>query len=116
MGNDADAQLIRSCFTGIYPLDNSPEGEKALKMGMETPDRFVLKPQREGGGHNYYGDQVREKLKELSPKERSGYILMERISPPPYKNVLVRQGVASELETVSELGIYGVFIWYALPV
>lgn len=29
-------------------------------MAMENPDRFVLKPQREGGGNNMYGDEIKE--------------------------------------------------------
>ena len=29
-------------------------------MAMEDPERFVLKPQREGGGNNVYGEEIRE--------------------------------------------------------
>ena len=33
-------------------------------MACERPEEFVLKPQREGGGHNFYGQDVATKLKE----------------------------------------------------
>lgn len=41
----------------------------------------MLKPQLEGGGGNYYGSEVAEKLKEMSRDERAAHILMERIQP-----------------------------------
>ena len=30
-------------------------GDRNVEKAMATPDRFVLKPQREGGGNNVYG-------------------------------------------------------------
>lgn len=47
-GNQAD--LLRSSFTGLYPLDGTPEGEAAAKRAIENPEGYVMKPQREGGG------------------------------------------------------------------
>ena len=44
------AAQIRSCFTGLYPLDESKEGLMAVQLGISRPEDFVLKPQREGGG------------------------------------------------------------------
>jgi glutathione synthase len=57
--------------------------------------------------------EIREKISVMSVKERSGYILMDRILPPPFKNVLVRNGEMAEADVVSELGVYGIFIRYA---
>jgi glutathione synthase len=45
-----DHARIRRCFTDLYPLDESSDGQYALKLGLETPESFVMKPQREGGG------------------------------------------------------------------
>jgi glutathione synthase len=103
-------KLIRSSFTGIYPLDDSPLGLDSYQRALECPGRFVLKPQREGGGNNFYGEQVRHKLLELSSEERSAYILMDRIQPAPFRNILVRQGEPVESSVVSELGVYGVYL------
>ena len=30
-------------------------GDRNVEKALATPDRFVLKPQREGGGNNVYG-------------------------------------------------------------
>lgn len=27
-----------------------PEGDKAIKLGIENPNKYILKPEREGGG------------------------------------------------------------------
>ena len=46
----ADAAQVRTCFTGLFPLDGSPEGLAAYAAALANPGKFVLKPQREGGG------------------------------------------------------------------
>jgi hypothetical protein len=50
MSHPGLARDIRSCFTGLYPLDGSEEGNTALKLAMSNPRKYVMKPQREGGG------------------------------------------------------------------
>lgn len=40
-------------------LFQGPEGDQAIQMAMENPERYVLKPQREGGGNNVYGEEIR---------------------------------------------------------
>jgi glutathione synthase len=40
---------------------------------------------------------------------------MQRILPPRERATLVRRGAHSEEETVSELGIYGTFLYAASP-
>ena len=42
--------MIQSCFTGLYPLDESDNGRDAMLKAMKNPKFFVMKPQREGGG------------------------------------------------------------------
>jgi hypothetical protein len=41
----------------------------------------VLKPQLEGGGGNYFGQEVADKLREFSPEQRASHILMQKITP-----------------------------------
>ena len=40
-----------------------------------------MKPQREGGGHNYFGAELADALGTLSREQRSAFILMQRIQP-----------------------------------
>ncbi|EIE76026.1 glutathione synthetase [Rhizopus delemar RA 99-880] len=104
------AQEMRACFAGLYPLDESKEGIAAYEMALEKPDELVMKPQREGGGHNIYGQDILEALKKLSPKERNAYILMDLIRSPPLNNLMIREGKVIEGEVVSELGVYGIYL------
>lgn len=47
-------------------MDNNEEGEEAVKMALSNPERYVLKPQREGGGNNVYGTDIADVLKVIA--------------------------------------------------
>lgn len=104
------AELLRESFAGLYPLDDSPEGERAYKMALENPNAYVMKPQREGGGNNIYGSDIPDALRKMNPDERKAYILMDFIRSPPLENEMVREGQLIEGSVISELGIYGVYL------
>lgn len=53
---------VRNLFTGLYSLDLNDEGNKAVELALRDPEKYVLKPQREGGGNNFYGLDVKTKL------------------------------------------------------
>ncbi|KAI9218382.1 glutathione synthase [Blastocladiella britannica] len=110
--SDTDAAALRSCFTGLWSLDaGTPDGDAAYARALADPSRYVVKPQREGGGNNIYGADIPAFLAGLPARERAAYILMELIKPPSMRNVLVRQGaVIRDAEVVSELGIYGIWV------
>ena len=73
---------------GLWSLEDldDPETAKVLQQAQEQPDLFVLKPQREGGGNNLYGEEILEKLRQ--GKGLAAYILMQRIRPPIRRWVL----------------------------
>ncbi|CAB3365663.1 Hypothetical predicted protein [Cloeon dipterum] len=108
--------VVKEIFTGLYSLDKDEFGDRAVQMAIENPGHFVLKPQREGGGNNVYGDKVRTAVEAMKDsEERSAWILMERISPPMQLNYLVRPGDPNNgcpplSDVVGELGIFGVVI------
>jgi len=111
-----EANRVKEIFAGLYSLDLGPEGDASIQMALDDPDRFVLKPQREGGGHNIYGADITETLKAIgSSHEREAYILMERIRAPVQRNYLVRptsgeQQWAELTDVISELGIFGALL------
>ncbi|ORE06103.1 glutathione synthetase [Rhizopus microsporus var. microsporus] len=104
------ADDMRTSFAGLYPLDDSPEGIAAYEMALKRYDDLVMKPQREGGGNNIYGQDIRETLKKLTSKERSAYILMDLIRSPSLENLMIREGEVIDGEVISELGIYGIYL------
>ncbi|CAD6267678.1 unnamed protein product [Miscanthus lutarioriparius] len=102
---------VRKCFAGLWSLDD----EEIIKTTVEKPELFVLKPQREGGGNNIYGLDLRETLVRLQKEggdALAAYILMQRIFPKASLAYLVRGGVCHEGLAISELGIYGAYLRY----
>lgn len=100
---------------GLWSLDNITEPTTAavIQDAIQNPDRFVLKPQREGGGNNLYGPELSAALQQglaAGGDSLAAFILMQRIVPPPQRSVFVRGGAWGEDESLSELGIYGTFL------
>mmetsp|Transcript_13922 Transcript_13922/g.23674 ORF Transcript_13922/g.23674 Transcript_13922/m.23674 type:complete len:640 (+) Transcript_13922:45-1964(+) len=129
-GDEADvAAQIRTAFAGLYSLgaDANEEDMEAVKdvLFNDAKGQYVLKPQREGGGYNYYGENLANKLKEnctitvdddgnndvtLSP-DLSEFILMERLFPPQQRAILLRNGqVEGTGMSISELGCFGAIV------
>jgi glutathione synthase len=106
-----DAALMRTCFAGLWGLDeleNDADARKAVEEAIANPDGYVLKPQREGGGNNMYGDELCQKLQ--SADDLSDLVLMQKILPPSHRTTMVRRGNHEVMDTLSELGIYGVLL------
>lgn len=60
-----------------------------------------------------YDDEMVAELHKISdPVERSQYILMQRIRPPVARNYIVHHQTTTPApcDTVSELGVFGVFM------
>ncbi|KAL5701608.1 Glutathione synthetase [Ranunculus cassubicifolius] len=104
-----DIAKLRKCFAGLWSLDDT----KIMNDVTEHPESFVLKPQREGGGNNIYGEDVKEtliKLQKEGGEELAAYILMQRIFPTALPSFLVINGLVHQDYAISELGIYGAYL------
>ena len=129
LGDKAKVESVRDIFTGLYSMDNvSPvnqskfwriiimfkdeAGNKSYEAAMVSPDNYVLKPQREGGGNNVYGEDIKPFLEGIKDsEERNAYILMDRIKPTITTNYMVRPGQKAKLvDVISELGVFGYVI------
>ena len=127
LGCDLEISAVQEIFTGLYSLDHvrRPQGsvpppslislfqgeigDKNLESAIANPQKYVLKPQREGGGNNVYGDDIKPFLEKIrNSEERNAYILMDRIHPPVTTNYMVRPGVGTAMvDVISELGMFG---------
>jgi len=112
LGDKAEIESVKEIFTGLYSLDKGDAGDVTIKKALETPEKYVLKPQREGGGNNVYGENIKPVLEKIKDQdERCAYILMDRIQPPITRNLMVRPNMEPFIaECVSELGIFGYVI------
>lgn len=106
------AKMLQT-FAPIYPLDDSEAGREARKLATdpETAARYVLKPQREGGGNNVYRKNIPDFLKSLPETHWPAWILMEMIEPPAQRNAILRNGEVQEGGVICELGVYGACLW-----
>ena len=94
-------QRLQACFMPFLSLDED------ISPALAQPQHYVLKPQREGGGHNLYGQAWLDALKTMSNTEKRAWILMRLIKTQPTQNRLVMQSQTSKTSAViSELGIY----------
>ncbi len=112
---EQQVDLLMLTFMGLYSMDQeTEEGKKHLEMLTLNPDNYVLKPQREGGSNNYYGQQILDHLKTIGPQDYKKYILMEKITSISQPNTLTRymNGHYAKVKgsCISEIGIYGYFI------
>ncbi len=114
MGVDPDdCRTIRSTFAQQFSLGQTPTSgaEEAVKAAIVDGSNWVLKPQREGGGNNLYGQEL-SKFLSMHREDESigGYVLMQRIFPRLAPTVFFRNGKADVHPSISELGIYGTFV------
>ena len=111
--DDKVASRVLETFAPIYPLDESEAGLEARKLATDPSSaiKYVLKPQREGGGNNVYRKAIPPFLEKLPETHWPAYILMEMIEPPPLENAILRNGEIQKGGVICELGVYGVCLW-----
>jgi glutathione synthase len=127
--DSANVEAMRACFAKLYSMgdDATVEDLHAAQDVLDGGEAYyVLKPQREGGGYNFYGKELATKLQENTSHSSSyqhdsstlqlgdslaEYILMQRLFPPQQQAILLRGGkVEGSGESVSELGCYGCLV------
>ena len=109
-----EARAMAKAFVGQYepgaPLTLGARKLPAWEAACANPGRYVLKPQREGGGNNLYDEAMAVALRGMSATQRSAYILMERILSRPHHALTVVEGVPRHGPHVSEIGRFGVLL------
>ncbi len=93
------------------------EIKELLIILSRSPEKYVVKPQKEGGGHNYYDKEILDLLpknfdnleEELNPILRNS-IVMERIFPPEIESKIIFENKLKKVKCVSEFSIYGIIL------
>ena len=101
------ADQLKAYFAMMFGLEEEVEGRPAREFLAENAGQFVLKPQREGGGNNVYGAEIRDFLTSLPTSEDRAWIAMKRIEAETAESLLVVQEQAQSHQSISELGIFG---------
>jgi hypothetical protein len=74
---------------------------------------YIVKPQKEGGGNNYYNEQILPLLPQEGHQAEGillNTIIMERINPPEYDTYILHNNELKFKKCISELGIYGAIL------
>ena len=79
---------LRQSFAGMYDLDRKGKYQAQHQAAMEDPAKYVMKPQREGGGTLVVGNAIVEALQKWDDDKLNSHILMERINPVAAPNFL----------------------------
>jgi len=102
-------------FGGIYYIrDMNDEAKKELFSKIKSdPTKYIMKPMREGGGNNIYGD----KLKELIPEEGNEpgdilniSVIVDKIDSALHESLVLRNEKISVQNSISEFSIYGIVL------
>ncbi|XP_055344332.1 glutathione synthetase-like [Paramacrobiotus metropolitanus] len=86
-----------------------PSAAPAIADALAHPARYVLKPNREGGGNNFYFQDLVDRIQAVrgTPLAQD-YILMAKMQPSTQRNVLIRaQTPPAVVDAVSEVGVFG---------
>ena len=73
-GSDATTEALAQLFKGIWSLEDlgqeGAEVNEVVEKALLNPHEFVLKPQKEGGGNNFFDEELKENL--LKAKAANG--------------------------------------------
>ena len=65
-GSDGTTHALKHLFKGIWSLEDlckeGAEVNSVVEQALENPHEFVLKPQKEGGGNNFFDQELKENL------------------------------------------------------
>lgn len=107
-------ELLTSTFATFHSLDQSEtDVDEIMRLVKKNTESFVLKPQREGGGNNFYGKQM---IGVMQEKHKAGllsqFIVMSLIRPSATPNFKVLDDHENPhlFNCITELGIYGSYI------
>ena len=82
-----------------------------IEDAISNPHDYVLKPNKEGGGNNIFGDKVKDLLlqNQTTPLDEP-YLLMKLIKTPILKTLMLRKGKLTYTSSKTELGIFSLVI------
>jgi hypothetical protein len=112
------ANDISRFFTKIYYVKEMTNEEKTsiFKEIRTDPNKYIVKPQKEGGGNNYYNEQILTLLpgeeagvENLNP-ELTSSLIMQRINPPESETYVLHENKLKKINGISEVSTYGIIL------
>jgi glutathione synthase len=97
---ECNIDSVKDHFKGIWSLEDfktNADVQTIIQKAIENPHDYVMKPQKEGGGNNFFDEDIPKLLnKMLENPDEAGelltYLIMERINPPSITFASLRAG------------------------
>lgn len=104
-----EAFLVKSVLADMKPIN-----EEVIQWFDSISDKqaWVLKNQGEGGGHCIFGEDIAQKLVQLTHEEYDAWALMQRLYPHEREKpvIAIRDGKQTLVnDFVSEVGLFSVY-------
>jgi hypothetical protein len=95
-------------------FNSSEEKRKEILSDLRNNYKdYIVKPQREGGGNNYYNEEILKLLPEGDEQPSNmlmNAVIMERVNPPEQKCHVLHENSLKEMTCVTEYSIFGVLL------
>jgi hypothetical protein len=65
---------------------------------------------QEGGGHNYFDEDMVSQLQTMDAEARKAFILMQRVHPTPFEGCVLQEQQTHCVDLVSELGVFSSYV------
>ena len=101
-----EREKLGAVLASMRPVD---AGSADRLLDEDSSGDWVLKNQGEGGGHCLFDADILKRLKKMTAKEYSAWVLMQRLRPGgrPKATLVIRDGKAQKFERlVSEIGLF----------
>jgi glutathione synthase len=121
--DDLIANDISRFFSKIYYVDQMSEEERQniFKEIRSDVTKYIVKPQKEGGGNNYYNEEILKlfpsETGEGSESESKSInetlqhaMIMERINPPDNETLILHENKLKTVSCISEVSVYGIVL------
>jgi glutathione synthase len=108
------ANDLQRFFVKIFYIRHLSDDQKInlFKEIRENPSRYVLKPMKEGGGNNFFNEDIINLLPEDDNLNNLNEILinsifMERINPPEVDSIFLINEKCKKVRCVGEISVWG---------
>lgn len=112
----SEAQLIQKYCFNVYCLDVRLDKNASIVIAdaQKNYNNYVLKPNRDGGGNNFFDEEVKIQIDKMLMNENanalSAYILMEKIDAISFDAWFVNQRQCSKIKSNAEVGIFSCYL------
>ena len=114
----------------LYINDLSEDERRKLFIALKTHvSMYILKPQREGGGNNYYHEDILKILPQFEinsdsenninnldvsnnslSQELRHLLVMDRVNPEEYDTAVLHDNKLKKMNCISEVSVYGIIL------